>query len=141
MYSTGRRNASIDSIASRRGTHDPTLLNQGLLPADAQPLARRYFHGRGMFGRTGFSAMKETQPDELFTAWLGLPDVQRNTMDAELRDIFEMSCEKGFCAIRDEAQWHLEKENRRRTGSLLKSSVVGQFEYPQSRFSIRPMAS
>jgi hypothetical protein len=31
-------------------------------------------------------------------------------MDAELRDIFEMSCEKGFCAIRDEAQWHLEKE-------------------------------
>ena len=53
-------------------------------------LLARYFHGRGMFGELDFSAMKETQPDELFTAWLGLPDVQRNTMDAELRDIFEL---------------------------------------------------
>ena len=28
-------------------------------------------------------------------------------MDAEFRDIFEMSCEKGFRAIIDEASWHL----------------------------------
>jgi len=26
---------------------------------------------------------------------LALPEVQRNAMDAEFRDIFEMSCEKG----------------------------------------------
>ena len=51
--------------------------------------------------------MKETQPDELFSAWLTLPDVRRNDMDAELQDIFELSCEKGFHAIRDEAAWHL----------------------------------
>ena len=28
-------------------------------------------------------------------------------MDAEFRDIFELSCEKGFRAIIDEAEWHL----------------------------------
>jgi hypothetical protein len=28
-------------------------------------------------------------------------------MDAEFKEIFEMSCEKGFRAIVDEAAWHL----------------------------------
>ena len=51
--------------------------------------------------------MKETKPDELFGAWLTLPDDQRNTMEAEFRKIFEMSCEKGFLAIIDEARWQL----------------------------------
>jgi hypothetical protein len=62
-------------------------------------LLARYFHARGLFGDLDFSAMKETQPDELFAAWLYLPDGQRNEMDAEFRDIFELSCEKGFRAI------------------------------------------
>jgi hypothetical protein len=70
-------------------------------------LLDRYFQARGLFGDLDFSAMKETQPDELFAAWLDLPDGQRNEMDAEFRDIFELSCEKGFRAIIDEAEWHL----------------------------------
>ena len=49
--------------------------------------------------------MKEGKPDDLFAAWLDLPDDKRNTMDAEFRDIFEMSCEKGFRTIIDEAHW------------------------------------
>ena len=53
-----------------------------------------------------FAAMKEGKPDELFKAWLALPDGQRNQMDAEFQSIFEMSCEKGFRAIIDEAGWH-----------------------------------
>jgi hypothetical protein len=73
-------------------------------------LLARYFHARGLFGELDFAAMKEAQPDKLFEAWLELPDGQRNTMDAEFRDIFEMSCEKGFRAILDEAAWHLEAE-------------------------------
>ncbi|HEV3116218.1 MAG TPA: hypothetical protein VGY58_04145 [Gemmataceae bacterium] len=52
-------------------------------------LLARYFQTRGLFGDLDFSAMKETKPDELFTAWLYLPDGQRNKMDAEFRDIFE----------------------------------------------------
>ena len=70
-------------------------------------LLARYFLARGLFGDLNFSAMKETQPDELFAAWLSLPDGRRNEMDAEFRDIFELSCEKGFRAIIDEAEWHL----------------------------------
>ena len=70
-------------------------------------LLARYFQARGLFGDLDFSAMKETQPDELFAAWLDLPDGQRNEMDAEFRDIFGLSCEKGFRAIIDEAEWHL----------------------------------
>ena len=68
-------------------------------------LLARYFQGRGLFVGMDFAAMKEGKPDELFAAWLALPDNRRNAMDTEFRDIFEMSCEKGFRAIIDEASW------------------------------------
>ena len=70
-------------------------------------LLARYFHARELLGNLDFAAMKETQLDALFGAWLYLPDGERNEMDAEFRDIFELSCEKGFRAIIDEAEWHL----------------------------------
>ena len=70
-------------------------------------LLARYFQERELFADVDFAAMKEGKPDELFAAWLALPDNQRNAMDAEFRDIFEMSCEKGFRAIMDEASWQL----------------------------------
>jgi hypothetical protein len=54
--------------------------------------------------------IEEAHPEELFAAWLELPDTQRNGMDAAFREIFAMSCEKGFRAILDEAAWHLEAE-------------------------------
>jgi RHS repeat-associated protein len=73
-------------------------------------LLARYFQDRGVLGDLDFATLKETQPDELFTAWLELPDGDRNTMDAEFASIFEMSCEKGFHAIRDEAEWQLREE-------------------------------
>jgi len=72
-------------------------------------LLARYFQGRGLFGDMDFAAMNEGKPDELFNAWLTLPDNQRNEMDAEFRDIFEMSCEKGFQAIIDEANWQMQE--------------------------------
>lgn len=72
-------------------------------------LLARYFQGQKLFGEMDFAAMKEGQPDELFKAWLALPDSERNKMDTEFRDIFEMSCEKGFKAIIDEASWHLQE--------------------------------
>ena len=87
-------------------------------------LLARYFQGRGLFGDLDFSAMKETQPDELFGAWLYLSDDQRNTMDAEFQDIFELSCEKGFRAIIDEAEWHLAKNADARTGFVEKLAAL-----------------
>lgn len=73
-------------------------------------LLARYFQGQGLFGDLDFAAMKEGKPDELFAAWLTLPDNQRNAMDTEFRDIFEMSCEKGFRAIIDEATWQMQED-------------------------------
>lgn len=70
-------------------------------------LLARYFQGRGLFDGMDFPAMKEGKPDALFGAWMYLREGQRNEMDAEFRDIFEMSCEKGFRAIIDEAVFKL----------------------------------
>ncbi len=73
-------------------------------------LLARYFTERGLFGDLDFSALKEAKPDALFEAWLALPEEQRKPMDAEFQDIFELSCEKGFRAIIDEASWQMQAE-------------------------------
>jgi hypothetical protein len=74
-----------------------------------------YFRERGLFDELDFSAMKEIQPNELFAAWLSLSDRQRSEMVAEFQEIFELSCEKGFRAIIDEAEWHLAADPDART--------------------------
>jgi hypothetical protein len=73
-------------------------------------LLARYFEAHGVLAELDFAAMKETQIDELFAAWLELPEGQRNPMDAELREIHALSSEKGWCAIRDEADWQFRQE-------------------------------
>jgi hypothetical protein len=70
-------------------------------------LLARYFKEKELFSDLDFAAMKEGKPDELFSSWLESPGAQHNEMDAEFREIFEMSCEKGFRAIIDEAKYHL----------------------------------
>jgi hypothetical protein len=87
-------------------------------------LLKRYFEERGLFGELDFSAMKEGKPDALFDAWLSLPEDQRHTMDAELRDIFEMSCEKGFHAIVDETRWQWRREPEARDALIEKLSAL-----------------
>ena len=71
-------------------------------------LLERYFNQKGLFSGVCFSGLKETQTDELFAAWLYLPEDQRGKLDVELREIFEQSCKKGFTAILDEARFHLQ---------------------------------
>ena len=68
------------------GTHGSTFLDQRLLPADTERTVRPLLPRAG-----AYLAMKETQPDELFAAWLTLSDNQRNEMDAQFRDIFELT--------------------------------------------------
>ena len=70
-------------------------------------LLARYFSAHGLFADLDFAAMKEAQPDALFTAWLALPDAERHAMDTEFREIFELGSPKGYRAILDEAEWHL----------------------------------
>ena len=74
-------------------------------------LLARYFHERNLFQDLDLATMKEGNPSVLFDAWLILPDNQRNAMDTEFRDIFGMSCEKGFKSILDEAEFQLSASN------------------------------
>jgi len=83
-------------------------------------LLARYFQGKGLFGDLDFATMKEGNPDELFSAWLALADSQRHEMDVEFHEIFEMSCEKGFRAIIDEAGWQL-RENQDDLTSIIET--------------------
>jgi len=73
----------------------------------SKPLLARYFQERGLFADVDFAMLKEAEPETLFEAWLFLPEVERNKSDAELREISDLSCEKGFRAIIDEAGFHL----------------------------------
>ena len=73
-------------------------------------LLARYSNTMGLFSDLNYAAMKEDKSDELFAGWLDLPDKQRNAMDAEFREIFEMICEKGFRAVIDEAELQLADE-------------------------------
>ena len=70
-------------------------------------LLSRYFSAHQALAEMDFSTLRDGGPDELFAAWLLLPEDQRNRMDAECKEIFSLSCEQGWCAIRDEANFHL----------------------------------
>jgi len=73
-------------------------------------LLARYFHSHGVFHDFDFDGMPEAKTDPLFDAWLGLPDDLKRELEAECREVFEMSDERGFVAIRDEIQWHLRSD-------------------------------
>ncbi len=99
-----------------------------------------YFEARGVLADLDFTAMKETQTEGLFAAWLELPEGQRNEMDADFSEIHALSCEKGWCAIRDEAQWRFREEPDaftafvERMGNLdghFERAMVTFLEYPQ----------
>ena len=54
-------------------------------------LPARYFAARGVLAEVDFAALREARPEPLLAAWLELPEGRRNRMDAELREISEMS--------------------------------------------------
>lgn len=70
-------------------------------------LLARYFSDRGCLADLDFSALKEAASDELFDAWMGLPESVRKEMDAQFREVYALSCDKGFQAILDELAWRL----------------------------------
>lgn len=88
-------------------------------------LLATYFASRDALAQVDFAALKETRIESLFAAWLELPESQRNAMDAELREIHALGCEKGWCAIRDEAAWHFREAPERRAEFMEKLSALG----------------
>ncbi len=102
-------------------------------------LLGRYFNERGLFHDLDFAAMKEGKPDELFSAWLALPDARRTELEAELRDIFALSSEKGFLAILDEARWQMRgapEQIEAFVGTL--SALPGHFERAMTAYLDHP---
>ncbi|MGE3601586.1 MAG: hypothetical protein AB7N70_39290 [Dehalococcoidia bacterium] len=87
-------------------------------------LLARYFRACELLSELDFAGMKETQPDAVFAAWLALPATQRNAMDAEFQEIFDMGCEKGFRAIIDEADWHFGNDADARVTFVEKLSAL-----------------
>lgn len=71
-------------------------------------LLGRYFTARQALGEMDFAGMKEGDPQPLFDAWLGLPDDSRRVMEAEFREVAELSDPAGLIAILDEARFHLQ---------------------------------
>lgn len=70
----------------------------------------RYFASREVLQDFDFKTLKETKVDALFDAWMALPEDSRMHMESELREIADMSNEKGVIAIIDEAEFHLSGE-------------------------------
>lgn len=63
-----------------------------------------------------------------FAAWLELPGKRRNALEAEFRQIFEMSSEKGVWAILDEARFRWRGDSRKLTAFIQTlSSQPGHF--------------
>jgi len=92
-------------------------------------LLSRYFEAHGALTDLNFAAMKEARIDGLFAAWLELPEDLRKKMDADFSEIHALSCEKGWCAIRDEAQWQLGKEPEAFTAFVERmGNLDGHFE-------------
>ena len=73
-------------------------------------LLARYFSARGLLADLNFAAMSEGKPEPLFEAWGALSDSQRNSAEADFRDIVAMSDRKGLLAVVDEARWQLEDQ-------------------------------
>ena len=66
-------------------------------------LLKRYFSDQGLFGDLDFTTIKETKADALFEVWLERPDDGRKLTNADFKGIFELSCERSFKTIIDEA--------------------------------------
>ena len=73
-------------------------------------LLARYFQARGLLPELDFEGMPEGKPEALFEAWGELSDQQRNSAEADFRDIVAMCDRKGLQAIVDEARWQLEDQ-------------------------------
>ena len=87
-------------------------------------LLARYFERRGIFGQFDFRNMKEGKSEALFAAWLDLSERERHVMDADFVGIFEMSSEKGWTAIRDEAHRVMRSDPARRDAFIAAQAAL-----------------
>jgi hypothetical protein len=68
-------------------------------------LLGRYFRERECNVELDVTLPKAELQKAIWDAWLMLPDEQRKAIDSDFHEISGMSCESGFRAIIDEAEW------------------------------------
>jgi hypothetical protein len=76
-------------------------------------LLKRFFAEYEPFRKLDFEKLPETKPDELLKAWEAVPDSEQRKLEPKLRQIFDMSCQKGSIAISDEAKWRINNAKER----------------------------
>lgn len=106
------------------------------MPTD---LLHRYFGARRLFVDLNFDALLQTQPDTLFDAWIALPPETRASIDAEFREIFDLSGEKGFRAIQDEAAFRFRQDPADLKAFVAQlADLPGHFERAMTTFLDHP---
>lgn len=98
----------------------------------------RYFAARGVLQDFDFAAIKETKIEPLFEAWLAVPETQRAKMEVDLREIGDMSNEKGVKAIIDEAEFHLSEDGAHETFVAMLMALPGHHERAMTTFLDHP---
>lgn len=97
-------------------------------------LLARYFLAHEVLHDFDFVAMKETKVEPLFTAWMAVPEAQRAKMEVELREISDMSNEKGVKAIIDESEFHLDEEGEHTAFIALLMALPGHHDRAMTAF-------
>jgi hypothetical protein len=101
-------------------------------------LLARYFAAREVLQDFDFAAIKETKIDALFEAWLAVSEAQRAKMEVDLREIGDMSNEKGVKAIIDEAEYHLSEDGVHETFVAMLMALPGHHERAMTTFLDHP---
>lgn len=91
-------------------------------------LLSRYFVARDMLQDFDFTAMKQAKIEPLFDAWMQLPEAQRAKVEVDLREIGDMSNEKGVKAVIDEAEFHLVDEGQHAAFVAMLMALPGHHE-------------
>lgn len=97
-------------------------------------LLARYFAARGLLHDFDFAAMKETKVEPLFAAWMAMPEAQRAKIEVDLREIGDMSQEKGVKAIIDEAEFHLDGEGEHAAFVAMLMGLSGHHDRAMTAF-------
>ncbi|MGD1041496.1 MAG: hypothetical protein ABR913_00365 [Sedimentisphaerales bacterium] len=74
-------------------------------------ILKEYFHRKNLLGEIDFDTLGETEIDTIYAAMENLPDKERNSVEADFRQINEMSCEVGVRVLIEEAESVFHKLN------------------------------
>jgi len=92
-------------------------------------LLGRYFEAKGLPHGLDIASLSEAKPEPWLTLWETVPESRRPDMEADFRDLYAMSTEKGTVAIVDELKWQLQPRPEEATAAVDKlADLQNHFE-------------